>query len=49
MLKKSIKTGEEEKEEFSAEPFAVLYGHESRVTDIAECLYDFAPAICSGK
>jgi hypothetical protein len=35
-------------DEFSAEPFAVLYGHESRVTDMAECIYDFAPSVCSG-
>ena len=35
--------------QYFAEPFAVLYGHESTVTDMTECVYDFAPSVCSGN
>lgn len=31
------------------EPFAVLSGHECAVTDMTECTFDFAPAVCSGN
>lgn len=34
--------------QYYAEPYAVLYGHESTVTDICESMYDFVPAACSG-
>jgi len=34
--------------QYFAEPFAVLYGHESAVTDMTECIYDFTPSVCSG-
>jgi hypothetical protein len=45
-----LNTGEEErKERYSVEPFAVLSGHECAVTAMTECVYDFAPAVCSGK
>lgn len=41
---------QQQKEEsgYCAEPFAVLYGHESKVTDMAECVYDYTPSVCSG-
>lgn len=35
-------------EKYFAEPFAVLSGHECAVSDMTECVYDFAPAVCSG-
>jgi len=40
---------QQQKEEsgYCAEPFAVLYGHESKVTDMAECVYDYTPSVCS--
>lgn len=38
-----------DREKYFAEPFAVLSGHECTVTDMTECVFDFAPSVCSGK
>jgi len=34
-------------EDYFAEPFAVLSGHECTVTTMTECIYDFVPSVCS--